>query len=377
MNTTSVKVIFIISSLLLLITPCHSKSNIIPRSDATAFRNNINNYGMMSRSIMISSAAYLAGTRSAEAISSTPSNLYSSCECKNPVKCLCQKEYNPQNERIYDTARRSFLPAAAAKKLTSELAGRKVVVIGEVHSNPCHHHCEFEVLRALADSNNNDVVIGLECFYRQHQNALDRYVFEHKNIGTLKEETKWDTSWGYDLNYYAKLFQFAKARGIRLLGLNIPYPVAQYVGQEGLDALPDKMKGLIPAIDVDDKVHKDQFMNLIGAGSGGHGGERSDQLERMYQVQCLWEEYMSQSAADYIQKNPQTIVCVIAGLGHIVGRRGIPDRIKKKVSGDINPFVIVPQQVDWSVETGLPNIDAPLTVEECDWAWYTESAEST
>lgn len=352
---------------------CHSNSkNIIPRSDITAFRNN---FGMMSRSIMASSIAYLAGTKSAEA-SKTSSISYSNCECKNPAKCLCQKEYNPQNERIYDTARRSFLPAAAAKKLTSELAGRKVVVIGEVHSNPCHHHCEFEVLRALADSNNNDVVIGLECFYRQHQKALDRYVFEHKSIGTLKEETKWDTSWGYDLNYYAKLFQFAKARGIRLLGLNIPYPVAQYVGQEGLEALPDKMKRLIPAIDLDDTKHKNQFMNLIGAGNGGHGAEKSDQLERMYQVQCLWEEYMSQSAADYIEKHPQTIVCVIAGLGHILGRRGIPNRIKKRVRDDNNPFVIVPQQVDWSVETGLPVIDAPLTVEECDWAWYTESTEN-
>ena len=71
----------------------------------------------------------------------------------------------------------------------------------------------------------------------------------------------------------------------------------------------------------------------------------------------------------------------LTGLSNIYleqfGAFGEPDRIKKKVSGDINPFVIVPQQVDWSVETGLPNIDAPLTVEECDWAWYTESAEST
>ena len=85
---------------------------------------------------------------------------------------------------------------------------------------------------------------------------------------------------------------------------------------------------------------------------------------------------MSQSAADYIKKHPQTIVCVIAGLGHIVGRRGIPNRIKKRVRGDKDPFVIVPQQVDWSVETGLPDIDTPLSIEECDWAWYTESTEN-
>jgi len=66
--------------------------------------------------------------------------------------------------------------------------------------------------------------IGLECFYRQHQPALDRYIFGHQNFKTLKEETNWTESWGYDLNFYAKIFNFASQRKIRLLGLNIPYP---------------------------------------------------------------------------------------------------------------------------------------------------------
>jgi hypothetical protein len=60
---------------------------------------------------------------------------------------------------------------------------------------------------------------------------------------------------------------------------------------------------------------------------------------------------------------------VIAGLGHVQGRVGLPDRIRKRTNK--TPFVIVPQQVDW-LDNGLPDIERPLTFDDCDWAWYTE-----
>jgi uncharacterized iron-regulated protein len=155
--------------------------------------------------------------------------------------------YNPRNERIYDTRRRSYLPTVSAAALIEEELinhNQRVVVIGEIHSNPCHHRVEFDVVKAFFNSNKDKSVIGdrqtftyaigLECFYRQHQIALDRYVFEHMNFKTLKEETKWSESWGYDLNYYAKIFNFAAQNKIRLLGLNIPYAAAKLVGSIGL-----------------------------------------------------------------------------------------------------------------------------------------------
>ena len=29
-------------------------------------------------------------------------------------------------------------------------------------------------------------------------------------------------------------------------------------------------------------------------------------------------------------------------------------------------------QVDWNTESGLPEVTAPLSAADCDWAWYTE-----
>lgn len=83
---------------------------------------------------------------------------------------------------------------------------------------------------------------------------------------------------------------------------------------------------------------------------------------------------MAESAAMYISKNKDDIFVTIAGVGHIAGRVGIPDRISKRIK-NADPFVIVPQQVDWIKSNGLPDvpdITLPLSSEDCDWGWYTE-----
>ena len=67
------------------------------------------------------------------------------------------------------------------------------------------------------------------------------------------------------------------------------------------------------------------------------------------QVQTLWDEYMAESAANHARRNPLDTLVVIAGVGHVAGRVGIPDRIHRRMgggySGSNKPFVVVPQQV--------------------------------
>ena len=79
---------------------------------------------------------------------------------------------------------------------------------------------------------------------------------------------------------------------------------------------------------------------------------------------------MAESASIFLKQYPSAALVVIAGLGHVIGRKSIPDRIQKRTK-DL-PFVIVPLQVEWSSQNGLPLVATPLTIEDCDWAWYTE-----
>lgn len=299
--------------------------------------------------------------------------------------------YNPYNQRIFDTQRGSFLPSHAELYLGNEIGTRNVVVIGEIHSNPCHHRVEFEIVKTLAslpssDSKDNikrvssssvvpnsNIAIGMEAFYRQHQPALDDFIFSHKNFELLKKQTDWQTTWGYDLNYYSKILRYASKNNIRILGLNCPQPVVHYVSQVGLQNLPEELKNLLPSVDISDKLHRQQFdSEMVAAGLPSHALKGAS-LQRMYEAQCLWDDYMAESASMYLgSEQAAKRLVIIAGSGHVLGRSGIPNRILKRLpAGSSSPFVVVPQQVDW-LPTGLPDIELPLSRSDCDWAWYTE-----
>lgn len=76
-------------------------------------------------------------------------------------------------ERIFDTSRRSFLPADPTRLILPEggFAGR-VVCAGEMHTHPLHHRMQFEVIKALSGvtkARREPLAIGLEMFYRQQQ----------------------------------------------------------------------------------------------------------------------------------------------------------------------------------------------------------------
>lgn len=328
----------------------------------------------------------------------TPKLVNAVDDCSNGV-CKCGKLYcsadskdiewfSPARERIFDTNHKSFLPAIPEKFLMHNLKERQVVTIGSVHSDSLHHRIEFDIIKYLSRVKNpKNLAIGLECFYRQHQRALDRFIYLHQNFAKLKTETKWDETWGFDLNYYAKLFNFAAKNQVRLVGLNLPVQVAKLVTEVGIAALPAELKEVLPPVDLQVEKHRQMFfenLQLLGytstdfsasTGLKSTGLEGAGLFERMYEAQTLWEEYMSESASMFLKSNPETTLVVLAGKGHVKGRVSIPDRIAKRTNSD--PFVIVPEAVEWSEVSGLPKLSAPtLTAEDADWIWYTQKGQS-
>lgn len=76
-------------------------------------------------------------------------------------------------ERIFDTSRRSFLPADPTHLILPGAGfADRVVCAGEMHTHPLHHRMQFEVIKAV-DSvtrpRGEPLAIGLEMFYRQQQ----------------------------------------------------------------------------------------------------------------------------------------------------------------------------------------------------------------
>ncbi|KAG5178974.1 hypothetical protein JKP88DRAFT_350109 [Tribonema minus] len=313
-------------------------------------------------------------------------------------------EYSLVNERIFDTQRRSFLPPAPQRLIRAGTLS-PLVCVGEEHSHPLHHRMEFNIIKAVhahhqaAESNeplaaaesseplavgletiyrhhqhlhaaesNEPLAVGLEMFYRQHQLALDRYVFRHGSLGRLKLETGWDDMWGYDFNNYTKIFRFARLNGVRLVGLNAPIQLVSMVSKQGLDGLPRELRPLLPDMDLHNERHRQRFDSAIAAVAAVHPVS-GDALARMYQAQTLWDEYMSESAANYLSSRGGRMV-LLAGSRHIESRDGIPDRVHRRLGG-AEPFTVVPLSVDWT-QDGLPDIDHPPGPSFADWVYFTQ-----
>ncbi|CAN0343829.1 unnamed protein product [Ectocarpus sp. 12 AP-2014] len=275
-------------------------------------------------------------------------------------------------ERIFDTARKSFVPADPSRLIFPGVGfADRVVCTGEMHTHPLHHRMQFEVIKAVASvtkAKTEPLAIGLEMFYRQQQDALDRYVYSHGDLAALKLDTKWDETWGFDFNQYAKIFHYARENGIRLVGLNAPQSLLHLINKVGIAGLPQRLQEVLPEMDLSNMAHRKRFEDAINGFQHGAGIDAAA-MNRMYEAQTLWDEYMAESASRYLQRAGGRIV-LLAGNGHVQARDGIPDRVERRTG--LKPFTIVPVSVEWT-EDGLPDIDHPPGTAFADWVYFTQN----
>ena len=157
---------------------------------------------------------------------------------------------------IYETASGLFLPADPQRYLSAAIehsgsSGARVFFAGEEHSHPLHHAFQLELIKAVDAIDAAPTLIGLEMCWRQHQPALDAFVFGTDGDGggdvdKLAERTSWGTTWGYPIELYEPILQLARARRLRLCGLNVPYQVIQEVSRVGLSSLSSELRSFLP-----------------------------------------------------------------------------------------------------------------------------------
>lgn len=289
-------------------------------------------------------------------------------------------EYSLDRQLIFDTSARSYLPPKASRLLPSSVARVQggassaqmpVIFAGETHSNPMHHHMQLDIIRAANALSDQPLVIGLEMFWRQQQHILDDYVFGDDTVAELYSRTQWKSKWGYDFNQYAKIFQYAKANQVRLLGLNVPLRFMDLVMQYGLAELPEELQSFLPDMDFGNRAHRERFTNKMAVMSREHGGYFTEaRLNRYYEAMVVWDEYMAETAADHLQAHPGDQMVVLAGSNHIEERNGLPDRLARRTGAQ--SFTVLPQSVPWERGSYLPAIERPLDHTSADWIWYTQ-----
>lgn len=215
-----------------------------------------------------------------------------------------------------------------------------IVLLGETHDDPAHHRWQLTQIEALY-AREPRLAIGLEMVPRSRQAALDAWTAGRLDEARFLEAVDWQGSWGFDYALYRPIFDFARARRIPMLALNIDRAVVRAVREDGWPALaawPDLALGRpvapLPA-----------YNRYLAAAFAGHGrtGD-ADALNRGYagfvDIQLLWDRAMAaRIAAERAAGTP--LIAVLVGSGHVRDGWGIPRQLRDL--GHASTALLAPQ----------------------------------
>ena len=249
--------------------------------------------------------------------------------------------------RIYDLQNSKEM---LMSEVISELKKNRIILVGEQHTNLDHHYAQLNVVQSLSEAGVR-VAIGLEMFRKDSQPALDRWV-----AGNIDEnefiEIYYD-NWNYPWAAYRMIFEYAREEKIPLIGLNVPRDITRQVSQKGFSSLSEDQKGQLANVSC--RVDE-EYMNYIKKAFSGHG---HGQLNFTYfcEAQLVWDTAMAVHAIEYLKKNPDAVVVLLAGAGHVQkgavprqirNRSGIPHAvILPQVEGIIDPQTVSSKEADY------------------------------
>jgi len=247
-------------------------------------------------------------------------------------------------ETLVDTTGAPLAPAVFA----AELVAADYLLLGEEHPNPCDHQAQAAVIRRLAAAGVLPA-IGLEMVPADYQGVLDAFNSGTLPLAELPAKLDWKTTWGFDFELYAPIFQAAREYKLPVYALNAPKGLARKVGRQGLDALTPAERASLPgAILPPAQAQVEELRELFAH----HGAMRKaapqenakpeslpkaataakdaaparDPFENFVTVQSLWDTQMAARAL-YARAVSGRPVAVVAGAGHVANGWGIARRL--------------------------------------------------
>ncbi|MCI5140323.1 MAG: PDZ domain-containing protein, partial [Candidatus Electrothrix sp. ATG1] len=218
-----------------------------------------------------------------------------------------------------------------------DISQSRIIYVGETHTDYGAHLLQLQVLQALwerleQEGKGDGLVIGMEMFPRTSQHALDGYI-----NGTIPAEqdflrlADYYGVWGYDYRMYRDIINYAKARRIPILALNLNKDIVSTVYKTGstdeltpeqlTEVAPDRVLGLTGYRKRLEQVHAQ------------HKDKDEKRFAGFFQAQAMWDETMAASITAYLQAHPEKKMLVLAGTGHVYKDSAVPPRVARRMQG--------------------------------------------
>lgn len=217
------------------------------------------------------------------------------------------------------------------ESMIADMHDARAVLIGEQHDRLDHHLNQLEIIKRLHERN-PDLAVGMEQFQQPFQEWLDRYVEGGIDTDDMLVGTEYFKRWKLDYRHYEPILTYAREHGIPVVALNVSAEVSRKVASQGLGALSEKEAARIPQLDRSNEAYRDRLRKVFDKHpTSNHGGS----FENFYTTQLLWDESMAARAAEYLESHPGRTMAIIAGGGHVEYGSGIPDRLARRIDGDV------------------------------------------
>lgn len=254
-------------------------------------------------------------------------------------------------------------------ELAQALEDIDVLLFGEEHTNVDFHDAQLTVIRSLHEAG-RPVIVGLEMYPFVDQPILDDWVAGAFTEAEFVRRSNWYTRWGYHWNYYRQIFNYARSYGLPMAGLNAPREIISKFRTEGRANLSESEAAHLPDdIDTDSAEHLELFKAYFGSDDSVHGQLSDAQWHGMFSAQAAWDAVMGHNAVRAAQTNPDAIVVVLVGSGHVAYGLGIERQIAAGSSG-IRVASVIPVPLGNDAET------ATVSAGYADFVWGLPASQA-
>ncbi len=233
--------------------------------------------------------------------------------------------------------------AIAQPTLLKELAGKRVVLLGEHHDDADHHRWQLQVIAALHAQQPN-LVIGMEMLPRRAQPVLDQWVAGQLTEPELLTLTDWGRVWGFDAGMYLPILHFARLNRIPVVAVNVERALVSEVGAKGLAAVPAERREGVSVPAAAPKAYRDRLEQVFNE-HGSAAGNRNA-FDRFIEAQLFWDRAFAEALATAAKRPGAPLVVGIMGSGHLADGDGVPHQLADL--GFPDSAVLLP------VESGTP-----------------------
>ena len=226
--------------------------------------------------------------------------------------------------------------------IIDDILKKPVIYIGERHTSYEDHKVQLKVIMSLHEKGRK-FAIGMEMFQRPFQSVMNEYLAGSIGEKEFLKRTEYFKRWQFDYNLYREIIEYARAKNIPVIALNLWSEIIRKVATDGLDGLTQTERGELPAsMDMSDEAYRERLEEVFKQ----HRNLENKNFDNFYQSQILWDETMAHSIDEFLGKNPGYQMVVLAGTGHIMYDSGIPQRVFRLNSREYATIIPWAESID-------------------------------